>query len=94
MLHMQLGFVSELVLHSHKHLVYWQHTFFSQKVSWHYNAHQHNHTAVSEAPNANETANFATSCDIFSLQLRNLLCWTVRVSTESMSLSLRSKSNI
>lgn len=60
MLHVQLGFVSELVLHSHKHLVYWQHTFFSQKVSWHYNAHQHNHTAVSEAPNANETANFAT----------------------------------
>lgn len=55
MLHMELGFASELVLDSYKHLVYIQHTFSDTT-----NVHQHNHTAVSEASNANETGNFAT----------------------------------
>lgn len=70
MLHMDLGFASKLALDSHKHLVYRQHTFLSQKLSWCYNIHQHNHTAVSEASNTNETANFATQLWYFFITAR------------------------
>lgn len=69
-LHMELGFASEPALDSHKHLVYRQHTFLSQKVSWHYNVHQHNHTAVSDTSNTNETANFATQLCYFFITAR------------------------
>lgn len=70
MLHMELGFASELALDSDKRLVYRQYTFLSQKVSWQYSVHQHNRTAMSEASNTNETANFATQLWYFFITAR------------------------
>lgn len=89
MLHMELGFASELVLDSYKHLVYRQQTFSDPTMF------TNTTTLQCQRPQTlMKQLILPPNCGIFLLQLRNLFWCPIEVWTESMSLSLRSKSHI